>query len=292
MARPIIVGVDRSPESVAALEWAAEEAQLRGRPLQVLHAWAWHPLPPASVPAGTSEHEWAEGVLNEALEHVSGIFPGLPVEGELVSGAARDMLVAASSRAEMLVIGSRGIGTLTGFLVGSVGLATVARAERPVALVRPVAAAGAAETAGGGAPPVVVGLDAAHHADLLIEFAFESARVRGLALRFVYAFSPPTIHERLAGDLESPYGHVLRQERQQALEAALSGWRHKYPEVPVAEEAVPGKPARLLLEAAREARLLILGRPRRPARAGAHVGPVVHAALHHAPCPVTVVPHD
>ncbi|NUK83615.1 universal stress protein [Streptomyces lunaelactis] len=292
MDRPIVVGVDRSPESVAALEWAAEEAQLRARPLQVLHAWEWHPRPLATVPADKSEHEWAQGALNDALERVSAQFPELPVEGELVSGAARDVLVAAATRAEMLVIGSRGIGTISGFLVGSVGLSTVARAERPVVLVRSAAAGNAAEAADDRLLPIAVGLDAAHHGDPLIEFAFEAARVRSLGLRFVYAYSPPSIHDRAAGKRDSPYGRELLQERQHALADVLSGWRQKYPDVAVTEEAVAGKPARVLLEAAAGARLLALGRPRRPARLGPHVGPVIHAATHHAPCPVAVVPHE
>ncbi len=72
----------------------------------------------------------------------------------------------------------------------------------------------------------------------------------------------------------------------------LHRWKEKYPAVQVIEESLPGSAAVHLVEASREASLVVVGRRIRRRPLGAHIGPVTHAVLHHATASVAVVAHD
>lgn len=102
----------------------------------MVHAWKWHPRPPASVPMGNSEHEWAQQTLNQVVDSVRAQHPDLGIDARLVSGSPVEALLASTDDTELLVLGSRGLGGLAGFLVGSVSQRVVARSVRPVVLVR------------------------------------------------------------------------------------------------------------------------------------------------------------
>jgi len=185
MVRTVVAGLDGSPESRAAAEWAAREAKLRGLPLKVVHVWEPVPAPLAQAPllgAETQQH-WSERIPREAGEGLSRRHPGVDVTVQQVTGTPSDALVDAAKDAELLVLGSRGLSGVGGFLVGSVGLSVVAHAELPVVLVRAgEEAADEHETDPAGSPsataryrPVVLGLDADAPADTVIEFAFAEA---------------------------------------------------------------------------------------------------------------------
>ena len=127
MLQQVTAGVDGSTESLAAAHWAAREALRRGAALRLVHVWAWHPRPAASVPMGTSEREWAEQTLDRAVGSVRAAHPDLTIAGRSVSGSAVDALLAAAEEAELLVLGSRGLSGVAGFMVGSVSQRVVAR---------------------------------------------------------------------------------------------------------------------------------------------------------------------
>lgn len=86
-------------------------------------------------------------------------------------------------------------------------------------------------------------------------------------------------------------GPELRAEQEQAVVAVLRPWYEKFPEVAVTESVTEGRAADELIGASAGAALVVVGRRIREYRLGTHLGPVAHAALHHAPCPVAVVPH-
>ncbi|WP_055631320.1 universal stress protein, partial [Streptomyces griseoruber] len=201
MLRTVTVGLDGSPESRAAAEWAARESTLRSLPLKLVHVWEPVPEPMAQAPllgAETQQH-WTERIPREAAEGVALRHPGLEVITEQLYGHPGDVLAEAAKNAELLVLGSRGLGGLGGFLVGSVGLSVLAHAERPVVLVRALEqAADEHEPDPVGIPsaatpfrPVVLGLDTAHPDETLIAFAFDAALRRETPLRVVHAWNPP-----------------------------------------------------------------------------------------------------
>ncbi|TQF07284.1 universal stress protein [Kitasatospora acidiphila] len=189
----------------------------------------------------------------------------------------------------MLVIGSRGLGGLTGLLVGSVALRAAAHAACPVVLVR-----AGTDGDGGVQSDVVVGVDSTRPCAEVLAFAFEQAAERGAKLRALESRNLPTGRYVTAAPVDPPeITDALAAEALVRLQDALAPWREKFPEVRV-EAGVTGWPAgRALVEASRSASLVVVGRrtPKiRPAVPG--LGAVAHTVLHHTHSPVAVVPHD
>ncbi|MFJ9898318.1 universal stress protein [Streptomyces sp. NPDC091280] len=300
MPGTITIGLDGSPESRTAAEWAAREARLRGLPLRIVHVWEPVPEPMAQAPligAETQQH-WTERVPREAAEALRLRHPGVEVTTEQLSGHPGDVLADAAKDAELLVLGSRGLGGIGGFMVGSVGLSAVAHTERPVVLVRAgEQAADEHEADPAGSPstatpfrPVVLGLDIDHPDDTLIAFAFRAAELRATSLHVVHGWFPPPYYA-YGTPVNPPLHEALALGDRQALAEVLRPWRQKYPDVGIIEESRYSSPAVLLVEAARTASLVVVGRRIRRSPFGAHIGHVTHAVLHHSTAPVAVVPH-
>ncbi|HET6861363.1 MAG TPA: universal stress protein [Streptomyces sp.] len=300
MLRPVVVGVDGSAESLAAVEWAAREAMRRDRPLCLVHAWHWSPHWLGAVPADAPERLAASRTLRAAEDRIAAVYPEVPLRAVQVEGPAAPVLVRAAKDAELLVTGSRGLSGLTGFLVGSVALGVVARATGPVILVRGgEQATDEHEQQATGRPstttsysPVVLGVDLGDPCDPVIEFAFEAARLRDARLHVVHTWSDPSGRTLGPGEISLVDEPRRAEEWHGFLTAVLQLWRDKYPDVVVAESVAQGRPAARLLSAATGASLLVVGRH---VRAQSHVrpqiGPVTHAVVQHAGCPVAVVPH-
>jgi nucleotide-binding universal stress UspA family protein len=137
--REIVVGVDGSEESNAALRWAVEEARLRGRGLAAVHAWVYPSLTDASA-RGRSGYanalrRDAEELLDAAITEAA-IPDDVPVRRLIVEGDAADALIEASEGAELLVVGSRPLGSMAGVLLGSVSRQCAREAACPVVIVR------------------------------------------------------------------------------------------------------------------------------------------------------------
>ncbi|MDN3027842.1 universal stress protein [Streptomyces sp. S.PB5] len=298
MLHPVIAGVDGSDESLAAAEWAAREAVRRERPLHLVHVWNWHPRQDGES-AGAAQRHLARRALRQAEDRIRRACPNVVVDDEQVEGPATAALLRMADRADVLVLGSRGLSGFTGFLVGSVALGVVARAERPVVLVRAgekaadehLPADDGSESTRTGYRDVVLGLDLGDPCDEVIEFAFEAARTRRARLRAVHAWqspSPLTLGPGEIGLVEEPQ---RAQEWLGFMTAVLQVWRDKYPGVEVVETVTEGRPQSVLVRAASGAGLLVVGRRMTDRPAGPRTGPVAHAAIHHVGCPVAVVPH-
>ncbi|MEV4616056.1 universal stress protein [Kitasatospora sp. NPDC049258] len=292
----IVVGFDGSPESLAATEWAAREALRCGLPLELVQAWPWT----QPYVLGSEEAErWGRQRLAAREAELRTALPGIEVSAVHVPDAAPAVLEAAGRTAAMLVLGSRGLGPLRGFLIGSVSQEVLGRAGCPVVLVRAddsapgehLPAAGGGPSTGTALREVVLGLDLRHRCDEVVAFAFRSAALRSAPLRVVHAWAPPHGSEYLAAVAARSLERDLAAVERQALADALGPVRERYPEVDVVEEVTPGNAAATLLEAAAQAGLLVIGRRTRRAAVGPRLGPVAHAAIHHAPCPVSVVPY-
>ncbi|MGD0312590.1 MAG: universal stress protein [Acidimicrobiales bacterium] len=134
----IVVGIDASPPSIAALEWAAHQAELTGAKLEVLMMWEW----PTSygwslpVPSEYDPEQDAAKALDEALEPVRNEHPGVTIQPVVLEGHPAPLLVKASHGADLLVVGSRGHGEFAGMLLGSVSEHCVANAHCPVLVLR------------------------------------------------------------------------------------------------------------------------------------------------------------
>ncbi|MFF5533701.1 universal stress protein [Streptomyces cinerochromogenes] len=288
MTRPITAGVDGTEESLAALDWAAREAVRRELPLRVVHAWRYAEALAAAD--RDTQHGWVSEGVAEAVRTVSERHPGLTVTTDLVEGGAADALAGAAAGAEMLVLGSRGHGPVVGFLLGSVGQQVIAEAARPVVLVR-AEDQPAAEAAG---RDVVVGQHGGpEDSAAALRFAFETAAARGAAVRAVRAWTLPPVFAYSPGSLKllDDAGGLEPYERQ-ALAEALQPWRERFPQVPVAEHVEMGSAGQVLLSMAGRAQLMVVGRRARRTAVGARIGSVAHGVLHHADCPVAVVPHE
>ncbi|POX58919.1 universal stress protein [Streptomyces sp. Ru62] len=288
MTRPITAGVDGTQESLAALDWAAREAVRRGLPLRVVHAWRYAEA--LATADRDTQRGWVSEGVTAAVRTVSERHPGLTVTTDVVEGAAAHALADAAAGAEMMVLGSRGHGPVVGFLLGSVGQQVIAEATRPVVLVR----AGdqpAAEVAG---RDVVVGQHGGpEDSAAALRFAFETAAARGAAVRAVRAWTLPPVFAYSPGSLKllDDAGGLEPYEKQ-ALADALGPWRERFPEVPVAEHVEMGSAGQVLLSMTGRAQLMVVGRRARRTAVGARIGSVAHGVLHHAECPVAVVPHE
>ncbi|MCX4911344.1 universal stress protein [Streptomyces sp. NBC_00878] len=280
MTRPITVGADGSAESLAAVHWAAREAVRRSLALRVVHAWE----------KSDAEDRTADvrEALSETARDVTGRHPGLPVTTDLLEGDRVDALVAAAADAETLVLGTRGHGAIVGFLLGSVGQQVIAESARPVVLVR---AGDLAESEAAGREIVVGQQGGPDDSAAALEFAFETAAARGAGVRVVRAWSLPTVFTFSPASLKlADEAGGLEQYENKALAEALRPWEERFPEVRVTQQVEMGSAGEVLLTAAAPAQLLVVGRRAHRSAVGARVGSVAHAAMHHAPCPVAVVP--
>ncbi|RKN02975.1 universal stress protein [Streptomyces radicis] len=294
MSRTIVVGLDGSPESLAAAAWAADEALRRGAALRLVHVDEPELRPPSWPVPGGDRRAVLDGVLTERAADLTARHPGLRVTLERLTGVPGEELAELSGGTDLIVLGSRGLGRISGFVTGSVAGATVARAGCPVALVR---AAGAEGTG-----TVLLGLALPEPADALITFAFEEAERRGAELLAVHAWNVPSVAELAPGGGYLPGSQgpgvdagvlaAVGADSERRASAVLAPWRAKYPEVAVRERVTRGRAARLLLEEAPDAALVVTGRRMRTTRLGAHIGPVTHALIHHCPAPLVVVPHE
>jgi nucleotide-binding universal stress UspA family protein len=136
----IVVGVDSSKTSLKALRWALAEAELRGTSLQLVHAF---PRPElvgmtmvVTLPSDDELREASAQVLSEALEAVGGA-GDVPVTTHVGAGGPASVLVETAHDADLLVIGSRGLGGFRGMLLGSVTQQVIAHAPCPVVVITP-----------------------------------------------------------------------------------------------------------------------------------------------------------
>lgn len=284
----MLVGVDGSESARAALALGVREARRHDLPLRLVHAFLWPLLrvpvgPPPGGPPDAGLRAQAERVLADALAQASALDPTLPVSGEVVTGATAPVLLAEAGRAALTVVGSRGLGGFVGLLVGSVAAQVAAHAPGPVLVAR-----GRLEADG----PVVVGVDGSESAGAALEFALAEAKVRGadlVAITTWYGRLPARTVERLpliydASDVTAECGRVLGR--------AVTEARARLPEadeVTVRQEVRHGRAARTLVEASRDAQLMVVGARGRGGFAGLRLGSVSQAVLHHAECPVAIV---
>ncbi|MEV5206313.1 universal stress protein [Micromonospora sp. NPDC053740] len=206
-AAAIVVGIDGSPPSAHALDWAAREAVARHRPLRIVHAFRW-PLtnelmgspvvgPPVVGPPDAGLQYAAERVLSAAAGRARAATLTLDVSTDLPADVPAAALIDASHDADLLVVGHCGLGGFTGLLLGSVGVQTAAHADCPVIVIRDSDSDSDSDDGHGPtrAEPatgqVVVGVDDSDLSSPAVDFAFAHAALHGLGVVAVHTYQRP-----------------------------------------------------------------------------------------------------
>ncbi|MGD6740735.1 universal stress protein [Streptomyces sp. BH106] len=285
MAGHVLVGADGSESSLEAVSVAAREARERGLGLRIVHAFVWPHMRAAGLAAAAQAlREQADTVVTTAVEHARAAEPDLAdVEGEVVTGEALTVLTARSKEADLVVVGSRGLGAFTGLLIGSVAVYLAAHAECPVLVVR-----GRADADG----LIAVAVDSSGDARAAVEAAFGEAERRGTGLLALHVWNTwsaegPDHHGALS-PLVSNISE-LRKQAGQTLTDALAPGLAAHPHISVERRLLEGRVRPVLIEASKEARMIVVGARGRGGFKGLIMGSVSQALLHHADCPVLVV---
>lgn len=294
---PVVVGYDGSETGRTALDVGVREAARRKVSLTILHAYV---LPVTPVPvgieySGETEHrvrEAAEKQLADAVDWATMAAPGIEVTGELETLPAAEALIERGRTASLLVLGSRGLGGLGELVLGSTAIQVATHATCPTVVVPPEERV---VDAGPEAGRVVVGVDPSPSSDSAIAFAFEEAALRGIGLTAVHAWDAP-FFDSPGGKggviprhiLHEDFAAVISQEGE-ILDASMTGWQDKYPEVDVRRVLVHQQAAAALIGASAGAELLVVGSRGRGGFTSLLLGSVSYKTLHRAHCPVAVV---
>ncbi|CAL9345432.1 Universal stress protein [Streptomyces sp. enrichment culture] len=285
---PLVVGVDGSEPSLRAVDWAADEAELRGVPLRVVYACLWQRYEGAALARDLGEpagRPLPQDIAGAAAQRALARHPRLRVTTDVVFEEPEYALVREGRGAAALVLGSRGRSGITELLLGSVSLTVAGHADCPVIVLR-----GSHDNQA--TPPVhgrvVVGVGDDAKDSAAVRFAVEEARRRGVALEAVRAWRCPahetTDHPLLAGE-------PARLHEEKAAEELATAVQDVPADVEVRRRTVEGHAREVLVDASHEADLLVVGARRRPGHRGPQLGRIAHAALHRSACPVAVVPH-
>jgi len=283
-AKPVIAGTDGSAEATRAVEWAANEARLRGAALRIVSVIELMPRMPG--PEGLNDlgevadsiKQSAQDALDAAARRAAEFAPGVRIDTGLLPGPPAVTVSDCGKRAQLLVVGSRGTGPFTAMLLGSVSRHAAIHAACPVIVVREENMAAHRQ--------IVVGIRDADDCAAALTFAFEEAAMRKASLLAVHAWQSPFAYiDPGPDDAPVPPPHAAEARATVALTGLLAEWRAKYPDVIVNQDVVHGHPGRVLTDYSARADLVVLGRH------GKHgVARVAHAVVSHAHGPVATVP--
>jgi len=269
------------------VEWAAAEAVRRGAELRLVRAFSWttskRPVRDGGRVAQYRDEllKIARGQVARAARIAADVRPEVAATTQVAIGAPIEVLGSEARRAQLLVLGDRGLGGLTGLLLGSVAVGLAAHGACPVVIVR-----GERGAAGNEESPVVVGIDDSSISEAALAFAFDAAAARGVGLVVVHAWSPTAIDDALAPVMD---WDAATAEEDALLAERLAGWEQKHPEVAVRRTVVRNGAVRSLVAASREAQLVVVGSRGRGNATGLLLGSVSHGVLHASHCPVAIV---
>lgn len=284
----VLVAVDGSAESHAAVRWASHEALLRDVAVTVVHVVAPVVVTWPVANLGSSFSQWqeenAQYVVEQAQKQIRAeVGEARPpeVQVHVLHDNVASGLVHMSGDADMIVAGSRGLGAIGSAIMGSVSRSLLHHAHCPVVVVRGVEA-----LAVDGDAPVLVGIDGSPASEAATALAFDEASRRRVDLVALHAWSDVGVFPVLGIDWHQyeDAGHEVLGER-------LAGWQEQYPDVRVQRRIVCDQPARRLIDESQHAQLVILGSRGRGGFAGMLLGSVSTAVAEMAKCPVVVVRH-
>lgn len=290
----VLVGVDGSPASLHAADWAAEHARRHGYGMHLVCSYAVPSFTAAALDGGyaalddTAIADGARAVLDEATERVRPT--GVRVTSAVATGDAAAVLVDLSRGAATVVVGTRGRGGFAERLLGTVSSALPAHAHCPTVVV-PLHARGEDERAA--EPPrvrrIVVGVDGSPAAEVALEHAIREAETWGAELTAV-AGVPVGTGAGILAWLPAAVDHdAILRDAAEGLDVVVDRAVAKHPGVQVRRHVLDGTGAALLTEFSTAVDLVVVGSRGRGGFAGLLLGSTSQAVLHHAACPVMVV---
>ncbi|MDQ1744987.1 MAG: hypothetical protein QOE23_3326 [Pseudonocardiales bacterium] len=286
-AEEILVGVDGSPHSKAAVDWAMAEARRRDCGVLLVHvseiaAGLWTTTP--NIRQGL--RELARPILDHAVARARSLDPTIKVRGRLILGSPHRALVSMSANCVLTVLGRQGRGAIAAHLVGSLSQSVMAHAHNPVVAVAP-------DGAGAGRPieRVVVAFGDRPTSMRALEFGISEARLNQAGLRVVHAWQPPR-WPHLRGAVEDPESavpavRIARESRR--ISALLAAVAPQCTDLDLNPVVLAGQPVGVLSEFCRPSDLLVLGQHRHGRYLPATLGSVISGALHRTPSTVAVV---
>jgi nucleotide-binding universal stress UspA family protein len=286
----IVVGVDGSTASTAAVRWAARRASKRNTGLTIVHASPpmvpmsslveWRGPTPSDVMS--AQEEQARRLIDDAAKTANDTADGLRIQAKAIAAEPVPALLELSNEAQILVVGRRGMSSLAGVLLGSVSIAMIHRARCPVAVIHDDPPEAASKDA-----PVLVGIDGSPASELATAIAIDEASWRGVelvALHAAYDGDPFGIHQLEWAAVE-PKAHEALAER-------LAGWQERYPDVRVRRVVVFDQPAHHLIEQAKTAQLVVVGTRGHGEFTGLLLGSVSAAVVQATRTPIIVARRD
>jgi nucleotide-binding universal stress UspA family protein len=292
-AHKIVVGYDGSDSSKVAVEYALRTAAGRGGSVLIAHvAFAGISSVGATPVVATSSHDALmvseRKLLDDAVRDAAAEAPGVDVQSTIVVGRPAPALLGLLDDADLLVLGSRGLGAFAELMVGSTSVQLAGHAPCPVVVVRPTGYLPLGSEVG----QVVVGVDGSTGSAAALAYAFEEASWRGCGLTAIAAWEVPAFEAY--GWMSAPPPKdvlpVYEREARRTLAESLAGWSEKYPEVEVRRRSVHASPLAALVNASAGARLVVVGSRGSGGFRSLLLGSVGHSLLHHAHCPVALVP--
>jgi len=282
----IIVGVDGSPASDAAVNWAAHDAVMRGVALTLMHvqdpiARKWSQARALEEVARWQKAEGG-GILANASKIAHDITKDasqITINGELEFSATVPTLIDRSEDAELIVVGTDGRGALARGLLGSVSSGLVRHARCPVAVIHD----GELQMPHPTNAPVLVGVDGSSASELATEIAFDEASGRGVGLMALHAWNDTELVELPGVDWSA-----VKAEEERLMCEALAGWQERYPNVTVSRVLVRDRPARAIVETSQSAQLVVVGSHGRNALTRTFLGSVSNAVVQSVRVPVIV----
>jgi nucleotide-binding universal stress UspA family protein len=291
----VVVGVDVAENNWPAIWTGAWEAQRRGASLLLAHGYenlvtfARFGAEPYFLP-GYDPAAAATEAVERLADAVRERYPTASVHTRLWAGSGAGGLVDESHAAQLIVVGAHGSGCLAGVTIGSTAAQVAAHARCPVIVVRPPARDGGAEPAVPHPGPVVVGVDGSPAADVALRFAFDEASMRGVSL--VALNSWWLLPRKNLGPVHpGTYDEAkATTEARRLLAEAVAGWSADYPDVVLEQRSVHEmNPSVALINASREAGLVVVGSRGRGGFVGLLLGSVGRDLVGNAYSPVAVV---
>jgi len=290
---PVVAGVDGSPSSLDAVEWAAREATRRGLGLRLVHGRVQMAVPAGpgypSLPVNVeTPMRNARAMLESVAERVRHDHPGILVWSAFIVGGPAGVLVDESRSASLVVVGTRGLGGFTGLLAGSVSTQVASHADCPVVVVRADCATGPGPQA-----PIVVGVDGSTEGTLALRFALDAAAASAARLIAIYVcqtIPAANLGPTTWGSYEPAQAE---EEARRLLAEQVAGCAAEYPQLVIECRPVLSlNPGETLVDASRDAGLVVVGSRGRGGFAGLLLGSTSHTLIHHAHCSVAVIhPH-